>query len=64
MVEITITDDQKVMMDNDDCYKEAVSLAVHMVKTFYPDNIRFSLCDSTRGVISQIDNMVTGLKRE
>lgn len=64
MVKIVIPDSQLFMMDCDVCYKEAVDLAVYMVKKFYNENDEFHLCDSTRGVISQIDNMVTGLVRK
>ena len=61
MVEIVIPEDQKLLMENDECYREAVDLAVYIVKRFYPENKEFHPCDSTRGVISQIDNMVAGI---
>lgn len=64
MVKIVIPDEQKFIMENDICYREVVNLAVSMVKQFYPENIEFHPLDSTRGVVSQIDNMVTGLKRK
>ena len=51
---------------NDDAYNEASRLAVSMYIDFYAgddDAVGFYLCDSTAGVISQIDNMVTGLVR-
>ena len=63
MVKIIIPDAQQFIMDNDICYREAVNLSVYMVRQFYPENGEFHPCDSTRGVISQIDNMVTGLKK-
>jgi hypothetical protein len=67
MVKIVIPDVQKFIMENDSCYREAVELSVWMVKwmvkKFYPENAEFHPLESTRGVISQIDNMVTGLKR-
>lgn len=63
MVSIVIPSEIQNLMENDLCYKEAVELSIHMVKKFYPENEEFHPCDSTRGVISQIDNMVTGLKR-
>ena len=63
VVKIIITDDQKFLMDNDECYRDAVLLSVQMSKDFYPDNEEFYPLESTRGVISQIDNMVTGLKK-
>lgn len=61
MVKIVIPEDQKFLMKNDNCYREAVDLAVYMVKRFHAENKEFHPCDSTRGVISQIDNMVAGL---
>ena len=61
MVKIVIPEDQKFLMENDNCYRESVDLAVYMVKRFYAENEEFHPCDSTRGVISQIDNMVAGL---
>jgi hypothetical protein len=61
---ITIGDAQKELMDNDSTYNEAATLAIFMFKKYYPENPEFHLCDSTRGLISQIDNMVTGLKRD
>lgn len=63
MVKIIIPCEQKFIMENDNCYREAVNLSIYMVKQFYPENEEFHPLDSTRGVISQIDNMVTGLKR-
>lgn len=63
MVKIIILKEQHKLMDMDLAYREAVSLACFMVKKFYPENEEFHVCDSTAGVISQIDNMVTGLKR-
>lgn len=51
-------------MSNDDSYREAVILATYMVKEFYNENPKFILTDSTTGVILQINNMVTGLKRD
>jgi len=63
MVNVVIPPEQEFLMENDSAYREAVNLAAHMVKMFYPENDTFILCDSTAGVISQIDNMVTGLER-
>lgn len=63
MIKVVIPDNQKFIMENDACYREAVELSVFMAKKFYPENIEFHPCDSTHGVISQIDNMVTGLER-
>ena len=63
MVKIVIPREQELLMENDITYKEAVDLAIHMVNNFYPENDEFHPCDSTRGVLSQIDNMVTGLTR-
>ena len=63
MVRIVIPDNQRALMSNDDCYREAVELSVFMVSKFYPENEEFHPCDSTHGVITQIDNMVTGLQR-
>ena len=63
MVKIILPEDQKLIMENDPSYKEAVSLSINMVKQFYPENKEFHPLDSTQGVISQIDNMVTGLRR-
>jgi len=63
MVNVIIPTEQEFLMENDSTYREAVHLAVNMVKMFYPENDTFILCDSTVGVISQIDNMVTGLER-
>ncbi len=61
MVKIIIPEDQKFLMENDECYREVVDLAIYMVKRFYSENEEFHPCNSTRGVISQIDNMVAGL---
>jgi len=63
MVKVIIPPEQEFLMENDTAYREAVYLAANMVKMFYPENETFILCDSTAGVISQIDNMVTGLER-
>ena len=63
MVKIIIPDEQKFLMENDNCYREVVELSVNMVKNFYPYTAEFHPLDSTRGVISQIDNMVAGLKK-
>ena len=63
MVKIIIPENQRTLMSNDERYREAVELSVYMASKFYPENPEFHPCDSTRGVISQIDNMVTGLKR-
>jgi len=42
--------------------REAESLAMSLWKKYYKkDSPRFELCDSVAGVISQIDNMTTGL---
>lgn len=50
---------------NDDLvYKEISQLALYMWNTFYrEDSPNFELCDSVRGIISQIDNMLVGLER-
>jgi len=63
MVSIIVAPEQKFLMENDSTYREAAHLAIYMVKVFYPENDVFTLSDSTIGIISQIDNMVTGLKR-
>ena len=63
MVNVIIPTEQEFLMENDSTYRQAVDLASHMVKIFYPEGDTFILCDSTAGVISQIDNMVTGLER-
>lgn len=45
--------------------REASDLAMTMWRTHYADNApAFDLCDSLRGVISQIDNMYAGLRQE
>jgi len=42
--------------------REAENLAMFLWKKYYKeDSPRFELCDSVAGVISQIDNMATGL---
>ena len=42
--------------------REAENLAMFLWKKYYKkDSPRFELCDSVAGVISQIDNMTTGL---
>jgi hypothetical protein len=64
MIRIVIPDEQKNIMELDDCYREVVNLSVYMAKRFYPENEEFHPLDSTSGVISQIDNMVTGLRRD
>jgi len=43
-------------------YDEASKLAMYIWSNHYRDESPdFELCDSTAGVISQIDNMITGL---
>ena len=45
--------------------KEASNLATHMWKKFYSEESpHFELCDSLAGIMTQIDNMVTGLERK
>lgn len=44
--------------------REASCLANFMAKTYYPEVTEFSLCDSVAGIITQLDNMVTGLGQE
>ena len=39
------------------------NLARYMARNFYPESPQFEVLDSVGGVISQIDNMVTGLQR-
>lgn len=63
MVKIIIPENQRTLMSNDECYREAVELSVYMVRKFYPENPEFHPCDSAHGVITQINNMVTGLQR-
>lgn len=44
-------------------YREASDLAMAIWRDFYKDDSpKFELCDSTAGIISQIDNMYTGLR--
>ena len=44
---------------------EAETLARAMWRRWYKeDSPNFELCDSTAGIITQIDNMVAGMKRE
>ena len=61
MIKITVTEEQKTLIENDVSYREASALAIFLVKKHFSDNEDFFLCDSTSGVISQIDNMVCGL---
>jgi hypothetical protein len=63
MVNIEISEEQKILMENDACYREAANLAIFLVKKHYSENPTFSLCDSTQGIISQIANMVCQLVR-
>jgi hypothetical protein len=50
------------MIDND--LEEARSIALYLWNKHYMDDSpNFELCDSMSGVLSQIDNMVTGLTR-
>lgn len=42
---------------------ELRKLAVFMAKEFYPEVPQWSPLDDAVGLVSQIDNMVTGLKR-
>ena len=53
---------ERVEKERDDAMREASSLAKWLHKTYYaltaPD---WSLCDTPAGVITQIDNMVTGI---
>jgi hypothetical protein len=53
------------MSDNDTELEYAKSLATYMWKAFYrSESPEFELCDDMFGVLSQIDNMSTGLKRD
>lgn len=61
MVKIEIPDEQKLLMENDNCYREAVKISVYMVNKFYSEDDEFHPCDSTYGVLSQINNMVAGI---
>lgn len=61
MVKIVIPDEQKFLMINDQCYGDAVDLAISLVKRLHPENDEFHPLDCTRGVISQISNMVAGI---
>lgn len=46
-------------------YNEAAQLAMFLWNKYYKaDSPNFELCDSTQGIISQIDNMLSGLKME
>lgn len=50
-----------------DAKREADSLALSMYKHNYaikPDAVPFELCDTVAGVVTQIDNMYTGVKQE
>ena len=41
------------------------SLVLYMVKTFYPENFdNFELCEDIYSLLTQIDNMLTGLERK
>lgn len=55
-------------LDYDDyklALKEASNLATHMWEKFYSEESpHFELCDSLSGIMTQIDNMVTGLERK
>lgn len=45
-------------------YEEAAGIATWMYDKFYADKtdaVGFELCDSTAGIITQIDNMATGI---
>ncbi len=44
-------------------YRYAKRLCESMAKNFYPENTGWSVCDDLIGVLTQIDNMVTGLER-
>jgi hypothetical protein len=47
-----------------DAKREAESLALYLWEKHYKeDSPNFELCDSVAGVISQIDNMTTGLSK-
>ena len=45
-------------------FESTKALALHMARKFYPEVPQFEALDDLAGVISQIDNMTTGLKRE
>ena len=48
----------------DSAYREASSLALSLHKKFYTEESpNFELCDSTAGIITQIDNMTCGLMK-
>jgi hypothetical protein len=44
-------------------FEYAKTLAQHAADKFYPENESFELCNNLMGVLTQIDNMLTGLRR-
>lgn len=64
------TENERLRADQAQAMSEASSLAMSLFRKHYssdPDYasgaVKFGLCDDLRGVISQIDNMSTGLAR-
>ena len=53
------------VIEND--YRESSSYALSIYNNYYkqrPDAVTFELCDTSAGVVTQIDNMVTGVIAE
>lgn len=69
-IEQLISENERLRTDQAQAMYEASSLAMSLFRKHYssdPDYasgaVKFGLCDDLRGVISQIDNMSTGLAR-
>ena len=44
-------------------YEYAKDIATWMAKNFYPESPGWEPCENLMGILTQIDNMVTGLTR-
>lgn len=53
---------ERVEKERNDSMREASRLAISLYKTYYTqDSPNWGLCDTPAGVITQIDNMITGI---
>ena len=55
----------KLQAENADANREAVSLAMWLFDRYYADKgPQLVLCDTTAGILSQVDNMLAGLAQQ
>ena len=64
-IPLTIEQILEALKELDLARREAGSLAMALWRTHYQHQLPdFALCDSVAGIISQIDNMTTGLENQ